>query len=253
MPFAIKNFNLALPIASSQTAHFIRHKLLTPCYNSRNFRRSPMSDTDNRGIAFRDRFHRPWCGREPPPAATAPARCSRQGYFYLGRKELDAIRVKGESSQSVQKINATPPKLIKYIVDSASRVNCDRNNYGDLLAGMSLFCRLFPHSIPFCVKRNKEAYVVAVHSCAAALPAQHRPFVSHQRLRRPTCSSGPPDWRKHARLPRDSTKQLITLQPVSLPSHNFSKDLLPHARISALCAWILLTISVIFGYGLSTP
>ena len=59
----------------------------------------------------------------------------------------------------------------------------------------------------------------------------------------------PPDWRKHAfDFLGDSTKQLITVATgIVTITIIFSKDLLPHARISALCAWILLTISVIFG------
>ena len=68
-----------------------------------------------------------------------------------------------------------------------------------------------------------------------------------------------PGWRHDLRLDRgrrkhafdflgDSTKQLITVATgIVTITIIFSKDLLPHARISALCAWILLTISVIFG------
>jgi hypothetical protein len=59
----------------------------------------------------------------------------------------------------------------------------------------------------------------------------------------------PPDWRKHAfDFLGDSTKQLITVATgVVTITILFSRDLLPHARIAALSAWVLLTISVIFG------
>jgi hypothetical protein len=63
-------------------------------------------------------------------------------------------------------------------------------------------------------------------------------------------SSGPPpDWRKSAvDFLGDSTKQLITVATgIVTVTLVFSKDLLIHARFSVLAAWILLTISIVFG------
>ena len=88
--------------------------------------------------------------RSPGLQLAAPAKD-----YLLSRSErtLDAIRVKGELKSKRAEIERNTAELIKYIVDSAKPGSIVTEiTYGDLLAGMSLFCRLFPHSIPFCVK-----------------------------------------------------------------------------------------------------
>src|SRR5271170_6324451 len=73
--------------------------------------------------------------------------------------------------------------------------------------------------------------------------------VATQPLLPPPGAPAAPDWRKQAfDFLGDSTKQLITVATgVVTATVLFSKDLDATSRDWALAAWIVLTISVIFG------
>lgn len=72
---------------------------------------------------------------------------------------------------------------------------------------------------------------------------------THQPVQGVANSAPVPDWRKGSfDFLADSTKQLITVATgIVTVTLVFSKDLLIHARFSALIAWILLTVSVLCG------
>ena len=68
-------------------------------------------------------------------------------------KSLSELEEKGELQSRRAEIERNTAALIKYIVENAKPGSIvSEITYGDLTAGLSLFCRLFPHSIPFCMK-----------------------------------------------------------------------------------------------------
>jgi hypothetical protein len=74
--------------------------------------------------------------------------------FLLARSvsSLDAIRASGQLNKKRTEIEDNTTKLIKYIVENAKPGSLvGEISYQDLVQGLSLFCRLFPHFIPFCV------------------------------------------------------------------------------------------------------
>jgi len=178
-----------------------------------------MSDTDTAGIAFRDRCASSLVRQRTPPPARPPARCSRQGLPLSRRKELGCHPGKrANSSQACRNPNANAEPQSTSLI-ARSRFNLQNNLWRFTSRNVALLPPVSPLHLRFAQRRNKEAYVVAVHSwCRLLLPRSTDPFRSHQRLRpAPPVPPVPPDWRKHAlRFLGDSTKQLITVQPVSL-------------------------------------
>jgi hypothetical protein len=65
---------------------------------------------------------------------------------------LEVLREKDELSSRRSEIERNTSDLIDYIVKNVKQGSTGPEiTYSDLVEGISLFCRLFPHFIPFCV------------------------------------------------------------------------------------------------------
>jgi hypothetical protein len=101
-------------------------------------------------IAARPRFSAEAAARSHGLRLSAPA---KDYLLTKSAKVLSELEEKGELKSRRAEIERNTAALIDHIVQNAkygSIVN--EITYGDLAAGLSLFCRLFPHSIPFCMK-----------------------------------------------------------------------------------------------------